>query len=163
MEDALITSTASDAPARDAGAAGADGATQPWDASDAAAVPDAAPDATGDAAADGDLADGGAADAAPGDAAAPCVPGPPPARGVRWGASAMAELGGIVYFTADDGVHGLELWRSGGTAAGTTLVADLLPGSAGSGPSSLVAYRGALFFSAAYQTPYSSQIYRLDP
>ena len=35
-------------------------------------------------------------------------------------------------FAADDGAHGVEAWRSDGSAAGTALVADLLPGAAGS-------------------------------
>ena len=35
---------------------------------------------------------------------------------------------------ANDGVHGLELWKSNGTAAGTVLVKDINPGSAGSDP-----------------------------
>ena len=39
--------------------------------------------------------------------------------------------GNAVYFTADDGVHGRELWTSDGTASGTQLVKDLEPGPAG--------------------------------
>jgi len=35
--------------------------------------------------------------------------------------------GGVGYFTANDGVHGEELWRSDGTAAGTYIVRDLQP------------------------------------
>ena len=48
--------------------------------------------------------------------------------------SEMVAIGSTTYFTADDGVHGVELWKSDGTAAGTVLVKDINPGSAGSDP-----------------------------
>ncbi len=35
---------------------------------------------------------------------------------------------GKYYFTADDGVHGRELWSTDGTADGTTLIKDINPG-----------------------------------
>src|SRR5207344_1058678 len=41
---------------------------------------------------------------------------------------------GRAYFSADDSIHGRELWQSDGTPAGTRLAADLLPGSEGSDP-----------------------------
>jgi ELWxxDGT repeat protein len=40
----------------------------------------------------------------------------------------MAPLGDRVVFAADDGVHGVELWMTDGTALGTSLVSDLEPG-----------------------------------
>src|SRR5690606_30711868 len=35
-----------------------------------------------------------------------------------------------LYFFANDGVHGMELWKSNGTEAGTVLVKDIQPGVA---------------------------------
>jgi trimeric autotransporter adhesin len=44
---------------------------------------------------------------------------------IYWMANAGAEL----LFAADDGVKGLELWKSDGTVAGTVLMRDIWPGS----------------------------------
>jgi ELWxxDGT repeat protein len=38
-------------------------------------------------------------------------------------------IDGAILFAADDGVHGLELWRSDGTPEGTWMVKDICPGS----------------------------------
>ncbi|HEY4058204.1 MAG TPA: ELWxxDGT repeat protein, partial [Kofleriaceae bacterium] len=59
---------------------------------------------------------------------------------------------GFTYFAADDGVHGLELWRSNGTAAGTTLVADIVPGSVGSSPRPTASLGTKLLFAATDAT-----------
>jgi len=62
----------------------------------------------------------------------------------------LLALNGRVFFVADDGVHGREPWISDGTAAGTFMLGDLEPGSAGSDPFQYVNLGGeALFFSSS--------------
>src|SRR5262245_56841575 len=41
--------------------------------------------------------------------------------------SQMLAIGSTTYFAADDDIHGVELWKSDGTAAGTVLVKDINP------------------------------------
>ncbi len=50
--------------------------------------------------------------------------------------SRVVEAGSIGFFAADDGVNGRELWRTDGTASGTILVKDIVPGPTGSLPDS---------------------------
>src|SRR5215475_13527741 len=52
----------------------------------------------------------------------------------------------LTYFAANDGTHGIELWRTNGTAAGTFMVADLNPGASGSFPASFVNLNGLVYF-----------------
>ena len=63
----------------------------------------------------------------------------------------LTVVGGKLFFFADDGVHGRELWESDGTEAGTSMVSDTNPGVAGSTPqfgASLVSAGGKVFFFA---------------
>lgn len=60
----------------------------------------------------------------------------------------MVEYEGALYFAADDGVSGLELWRTDGTEEGTTLLKDINPDRLPSSPSEFGFAHGALYFSA---------------
>jgi ELWxxDGT repeat protein len=60
----------------------------------------------------------------------------------------LAAVGSRVYFTADDGIHGTELWVTDGTARGTRMVRDIRPGPSSSRPSALGSFEGELYFGA---------------
>jgi len=63
----------------------------------------------------------------------------------------LTDVGGTLFFVADDGTHGRELWRSDGTSSGTFMVKDINPtGSSISTltPSSLTDVNGTLFLAA---------------
>jgi len=55
-------------------------------------------------------------------------------------------VNGTVFFAANDGTHGQELWETTGT--GTQLVSDINPGPGSSYPTNLTNVNGTLFFSA---------------
>src|SRR5262245_24933185 len=60
----------------------------------------------------------------------------------------LVNVNGTLFFSADGGPQGRELWKSDGTAAGTVLVKDIVPGGTGSNPYQLTAAGGTLFFTA---------------
>jgi ELWxxDGT repeat protein len=62
--------------------------------------------------------------------------------------ASMVSAGGRLFFAGNDGEHGVELWESDGTAAGTRMVEDIAPGPASSHPGGLAAIGNQLFFSA---------------
>jgi ELWxxDGT repeat protein len=64
--------------------------------------------------------------------------------------------GDEVYFPANDGVSGVELWRSDGTEAGTQRVKDIVPGAGDSHPTGLVAVEGVLYFRTRAGTTWRS-------
>ncbi|WNG58009.1 hypothetical protein F0U59_27095 [Archangium gephyra] len=58
------------------------------------------------------------------------------------------EAQGLVLFRATDGVHGLELWVSDGTEAGTRMVGYIAPGASTSDPREYALSGNSVFFSA---------------
>jgi len=60
----------------------------------------------------------------------------------------LTAVGSSLFFVVPTSSAGAELWYSNGLPAGTRMVKDIIPGSAGSNPSSLAPFRGGVLFSA---------------
>jgi len=60
--------------------------------------------------------------------------------------SSLTDGGGILFFMADDGLHGKELWRSDGSRTGTFMVQDLTPGPGDTGVYEMFFSQGRLWF-----------------
>ena len=60
----------------------------------------------------------------------------------------IANIGSTVFFVANDGSTGFELWKTDGTSSGTTLVKDIYTGSNSSKPNNFIVVNGVLYFSA---------------
>jgi hypothetical protein len=74
-------------------------------------------------------------------------------------------LGDYLYFQANDGTHGYELWRTNGTAEGTTLVKDInetgADGANGSDPIGFTPLNGYLYFNANDDT-HGNELWRTN-
>ncbi len=68
----------------------------------------------------------------------------------------FAELNGVFYFSANDGVHGAELYKSNGKAEGTGLVKDIYPGTASSNPYDITASGDKIYILASDSTYYQN-------
>ncbi|MGZ5412488.1 MAG: ELWxxDGT repeat protein [Solirubrobacterales bacterium] len=60
----------------------------------------------------------------------------------------LTNVRGTLYFSADDGTHGYELWRSDGTRNGTRMVKDINPGPDGGDWGWFTGVNGIGYFSA---------------
>ncbi|MGD1930871.1 MAG: DUF4347 domain-containing protein [Leptolyngbyaceae cyanobacterium] len=68
---------------------------------------------------------------------------------------------GQLYFRANDGSSGFELWRYDGTNP-PTLAADIQPGSRGSSPDDFTIFNGQLYFRADDGTGSGKELWRYD-
>lgn len=74
-------------------------------------------------------------------------------KDIRTGSSSssptlLTASGSTLYFVANDGTTGNELWKSDGTVAGTVLVSDIVAGTGSPSPVLLTDANGTLFFRA---------------
>src|SRR5690606_12002506 len=61
----------------------------------------------------------------------------------------LVAIGGVLYFTANDGTNGVELWKSNGTTTGTVLVKNIAAAvGISSTPANLTEMNGVLYFNA---------------
>ncbi|MGD9647350.1 MAG: ELWxxDGT repeat protein [Pirellulales bacterium] len=70
-------------------------------------------------------------------------------------------VGDFLYFAADDGIHGNELWRSDGTAGGTTLAYDYRPDSEGISIQRMAKLNDLLIYSVRFTSgsgPFSQNV-----
>ena len=62
--------------------------------------------------------------------------------------SELTAVGNTLYFAANDGTNGEELWKSDGTASGTMMVKDIRSGSSSGNPFEHTAVGNTLYFRA---------------
>ncbi|MCI4669059.1 MAG: T9SS type A sorting domain-containing protein [Bacteroidia bacterium] len=60
----------------------------------------------------------------------------------------LVAMDGHLYFAADDSIHGMELWKSDGTDAGTVMLKDIGQGNYGSSPQGFKVIDGFCYFQA---------------
>ncbi len=75
--------------------------------------------------------------------------------------NSLTAVDDTLFFTATDGMHGRELWRSDGTEEGTVLVKDITTGQNNTNFEELTAVNNTLYF-IAYQDAYGYELWRSD-
>ena len=79
--------------------------------------------------------------------------------------SYLTTINNMVYFLAEDSIHGVELWKTDGTYSGTNIVLDIVPGTGsafgGYFPKEFVEYNGELYF-VAWDTIHRTELWKTD-
>src|SRR6218665_112499 len=65
-------------------------------------------------------------------------------------------LGSTLFFSANDGLHGTQIWKTDGTPAGTVAIKDLAPASSGYNVTELSAAGSLVYFR------FNNKLYRTD-
>jgi ELWxxDGT repeat protein len=73
----------------------------------------------------------------------------------------LIAVGSTLFFVADDGTSGRELWKTNGTPAGTVRVKDIRSGNVGSNPTGFTQVGGTLYFVANDGTS-GSELWKTD-
>jgi ELWxxDGT repeat protein len=75
----------------------------------------------------------------------------------------LLSINGTVYFSADDGISGRELWKIDPSIGNNpVLIADIEPGSGASNPNNLTNVNGTLYFSS-FDSIYGTELWKIDP
>lgn len=78
-----------------------------------------------------------------------------------WAFPSLAVNGQEVFFRANDGLSGDELWKTDGTAGGTSLVADIVPGAEGADVRWITSLDGVVYFRAT-NDDYGAELWKSD-
>ena len=69
---------------------------------------------------------------------------------------------GNIFFSADNGNNGIELWKTNGFGLGTTIVKDINSGSESSNPAELTLVNNSLYFTAYDSTTSATELFQSD-
>lgn len=72
------------------------------------------------------------------------------------------QVGSNIYFTANNGINGEELWKTTGSAFGTVMVKDITPGLDSTIISDMTEYNGKLYFIASNVIDFDSNLWVTD-